>query len=278
MEKAEVAILVANICFESGLYSKIEYQKGDLDKIRDYFIGNGVDIIYDTYCIHCKKGSTFKRFGSKYDDWLRAYNADIMGSGIFVVSFRCQRVSEHVYNYVFHWPISGFVKIGQTPSLEDIASADLEKFRTVLGKEYFSELHRAGGLYSHGIGIGSFVYLRRIFERLIFTHHEEYIKQNGNSVEGFHSMRIDEKIEALRSVLTQVLVKNKSIYSILSVGIHELDEVKCVKYFPVVRAGIVSMLEEDLQAQQKAIAAKDLEAAISATVGEIRNSKSTKDA
>lgn len=91
-------------------------------------------------------------------------------------------------------------------------------------------------------------------------------------------MRIDEKIEALRSVLTQVLVKNKSIYSILSVGIHELDEVKCVKYFPVVRAGIVSMLEEDLQAQQKAIAAKDLEAAISATVGEIRNSKSTKDA
>jgi len=107
--------------------------------------------------------------------------------------------------------------------MEDIAYADIEKYRSILGKQYFSELHRAGGLASHGIGIGAFVYLRRIFERLIFQHREEY-DPGGTQIPNFATLRMDEKIEKLRSVLPAAVVRNKAAYAILSKGLHELSE------------------------------------------------------
>ena len=52
--------------------------------------------------------------------------------------------------------------------MADISEAELRPYSKVLSAEEYRELTRAVGFTaSHGVGIGSFVYLRRIFERLI---------------------------------------------------------------------------------------------------------------
>jgi hypothetical protein len=164
---------------------------------------------------------------------------------------------------------AGLMKIGQYPSMEDILSSDLQPYRKLLRPEDFAELRRAGGLYSHGIGIGSFVYLRRIFERLIALHYEQ-LEKAGKGVEGFGDMRMDEKIQALASVLPPALVKYKKTYAILSKGLHELDEDTCRKYYPVVRAAIMRILEQDLQARREADAEAELERQVNDIHGEMK--------
>ena len=65
-------------------------------------------------------------------------------------------------------------KIGQFPSLADIAIDESKTYRTVLTPEDSSQFHKAIGLAAHGVGIGSFVYLRRIFERLVISRFAEF--------------------------------------------------------------------------------------------------------
>ena len=57
-------------------------------------------------------------------------------------------------------------KIGQYPSVADLSFPELKDYRKVMSKDDDKELKRAIGLHASGIGIGSFVYLRRIFERI----------------------------------------------------------------------------------------------------------------
>jgi len=155
------------------------------------------------------------------------------------------------------------------PSLEDISGADLEKYRKVLAKQHFSDLRRAGGLASHGIGIGAFVYLRRIFEKLIFDHYHQFSGKNG-PIENFDSLRMLEKVEALSSVLPETALEFKQVYSILSKGVHELDEDTCKAYFPVVKTIIISILEEDLQKKAKAEAAASARKAMQQIMSDLK--------
>lgn len=63
------------------------------------------------------------------------------------------------------------MKVGQYPSIVEF-NKSIDKYKKVLCSNDFREFNRAIGLKAHGIGIGSFVYLRRIFENLI----EEKVK------------------------------------------------------------------------------------------------------
>jgi len=135
----------------------------------------------DAYCVHCEKESTFKTqrsYGSGSGmpspewDWM-------FKKSIFWADLYCQREQSHVYEYFFQYDGVHLSKIGQYPSIEDISGSDIKRFRGLLEDDYFLELKRATGLASHGIGIGSFVYLRRIFERLVEQHREEFEKGAG---------------------------------------------------------------------------------------------------
>jgi hypothetical protein len=156
--------------------------------------------------------------------------------------------------------------------LEDIVGGDIKKFANVLPKKELQELKRATGLASHGIGIGAFVYLRRIFEGLIKRHYNEFISANGE-ISGFNAMRMNEKIAALNSVLPNALVQNSLAYGILSAGIHELDEDTCRDYFPIVREAIIVILEQDLQKRQQADAEKKLQSEIAAVAAKVKANK-----
>lgn len=136
-------------------------------------------------------------------------------------------------------------KVGQFPSLADIANDEANKFRSVLNKEDSSELHKAIGLAAHGVGIGSFVYMRRIFERLVYSRFHEAKDANQWNEEEFLRLRMNEKVHFLSGHLPSFLVENSRIYSILSVGIHELSEAQCLSYFEMLKQSIIIILEED---------------------------------
>lgn len=122
---------------------------------------------------------------------------------------------------------------------------------------------------SHGIGIGAFVYLRRIFEGLIHEHYEMMVEA-GKPVEGWEDLRMDAKVGALAEVLPRTLVENKSTYAILSAGLHELDEETCRDFFPVVRQAIIVILREDLRKRQEREEAQSLKKEIGAIAGKVR--------
>jgi hypothetical protein len=152
--------------------------------------------------------------------------------------------------------------MGQYPSLADIANDESKTYTSVLDKEDARELHKAIGLAAHGVGIGSYVYLRRVFEHLIRRRFDEHKESNNWSEADFKRKRMDEKIEQLSPYLPPFLVKNKKIYGILSLGIHELDEEQCNNLFDPLFQSIVYILEEDKQARVKEKRLKAAEDAI----------------
>jgi hypothetical protein len=144
------------------------------------------------------------------------------------------------------------MKIGQYPSLATLDNADLQKYKKVLENERFKEFSKGIGLASHGVGIGSFVYLRRVFEFLIEESHLQAKKEKGNwNEDEYNRSKMNDKIKLLKDYLPLFLVKNREIYGILSKGIHELNEVKCLEMFPNVRVAIEIILDEKIAAKER---------------------------
>jgi len=264
---ARIPPTTTSLCLITPLYLEVPLEDEDSDLL-SILRANNFQI--DAHCLRCKRESIFKT--------RRSYGA---GAGrvppvenwqfqdcLFDVDMTCERCDLR-YHFEFRINDRKLQKIGQFPSMEDIAGADLNKFRNILDPQDYSELHRAGGLASHGIGIGSFVYLRRIFERLISKARVD-ASALGENQDGFDRLRMDEKIGALHSVLPPALVKNKSTYSILSVGLHALDEKTCLRYFPIVRAAITQMLEQHLSEKSRKEAEKALESEIQKISGALK--------
>jgi hypothetical protein len=240
---------VLEILLDKSLYELMPFNESDDVTINEL---KTEAFQIDAYCVNCKVVMVFKtvRPVSSGSRSLGSGPRSIpVFNGTFHTVIKCQRCGTH-YTYYFRKYDTGLMKVGQYPSLEDIGSAEIIKFRKILEQEDYAELRRATGLYSHGIGIGSFVYLRRIFERLILAHHAELTKA-GREIEGFAGMAMDSKIAALADVLPPALVENRKIYSILSVGIHKLNEDTCRLHFPIVRAAIIEILEQDLAARER---------------------------
>lgn len=266
------------ICIESPLYSV--FKRGEFNIIgkdgAEFNLLVNIEnnkLQFDCYCIYCQQNATFVR-GAK-SPTRSGYEKHIAAApDTFVVRMTCTRKAHHYFiwfqkNEYEQKQDNELVKIGMYPSMEDIANSDLKKYRGLLGKSYFSELHRAGGLASHGIGIGSFVYMRRIFEKQIMDHYERRVKDNGE-INGFESMRMNEKIKAIEDYLPSALVKHREIYGILSTGIHELDEETCLDYYPPLRQAIILILEQDYQIKEKQKAAEALEKSFDAITKGLR--------
>jgi len=89
--------------------------------------------------------------------------------------------------------------------------------------------------------------LRRIFENLIEEAHKLATSSSGWDEELYQKGRMDDKISLLKRTLPEFLVQHKSLYSILSKGIHELGESECLSAFPITKLGIELILDEKLE-------------------------------
>ena len=134
------------------------------------------------------------------------------------LSLVCARNDSHKIFFNLHLEDTTIQKVGQIPSFADIALDESKDYSKLLDKEDTSEFHKAIGLAAHGVGIGSYVYLRRIFERLIAKRFAEYKEVEGWDEAAFRAMRMKERIEHLKDHLPEFLVSNAKLYSILSLG------------------------------------------------------------
>ncbi len=171
-----------------------------------------------------------------------------------IVNVKCKRTDDIFYYYLrsnIKDEKRFITKIGQYPSVADFHISEIKQYKKLLSTEKLKEFTRAIGLAANGVGIGSFVYLRRIFEYLIedaFT----MCKSDGTvNEEDYKKSRMDQKIGLLSSHLPDFLVEYKSMYSILSKGIHELDEETCLIHFDSLRVGIEIILDEKLDELKK---------------------------
>lgn len=227
----------------SGGFFSIEHFKGTLD----------------FYCPECGAHSVFRlAHEAKYRDTSHVRNY------IFSLAFVCSRDNAHRADFIFRAHRGVIQKIGQSPSIADIATPDLRKYRPVLGQERFRELVRGVGLATHGVGVGAFVYLRRVFEWLIEQARLAASSDPSWSEENFLRARMEERITLLANHLPEFLVKNRGLYGILSVGVHTLTEKQCLDAFPAVKLAIELTLDDLVKAHERnekmKVAAKSLEA------------------
>ncbi|EJL6928591.1 hypothetical protein NMT03_004704 [Vibrio alginolyticus] len=229
------------------LYESCEYAQEDLKKGLDLYQFEGA---FDCFCPECNEHSIFSSFfsGTRYihsstDHWIN--------KGKFTVQAKCSRNEDHKLFFLFEAKGNVIQKIGQLPSLASLHMYDAKKYNKVLEKQYFQEFTKAIGLVTHGVGVGSFVYLRRIFEALIEEAHQKMLSSEGWDESLYNQARMAEKISLLSSELPEFLIENKNMYGILSKGIHELSEKECLDAFPVVKLGIELILDARLEAMTR---------------------------
>ncbi len=169
----------------------------------------------------------------------------------FHVPFVCTKECSHTLKFFFCVEGGEIIKAGQYPSLADLRKGELSRYRKCLDKERYAELNRAIGLSAHGVGIGSFVYLRRLIEYLLERARAEASKDGSWDERAYDQARIVEKIRLLEHHLPRFLTENRKIYSVLSKGIHELSEEECLEYFEPLRVSIELMLDEEIQREER---------------------------
>lgn len=225
------------------LYKHYEYEEEDYRELLDIKNYEGP---LDCHCMWCESESVFKTRQS-----YKGYEKDYaLSNGVFSISLTCSRITTHEIKFYFLILGRTIQKIGQFPSLADIEKVEINKYRGVLDEELYNEFSKAIGLSAHGVGIGSFVYLRRIFEKLVFASFEQS-EIDGIDADAFKKLRMDEKIDLLNDRLPSFLVENSHIYSILSKGLHSLTEQDTLEAFPAVKLGIELILDEKLEQDEK---------------------------
>lgn len=242
------------------LYETVEYEDPDLDQGWEVKYYDGT---FDSYCPGCNSHSIFRRYWPN-GRHISYGNEKWVDAGIFSVQVACTRDASHNLTFIILATGTTLQKIGQTPSVATLNVYDIKKYSKTLSGNYYREFTKAIGLAAHGVGIGSFVYLRRIFESLIEEAHVEAQHLDSWDEAAFQSAKMNEKIKMLEELLPKFLVENRAMYAILSKGIHELGESECLAAFPIVKVGIELVLDEKLEAIRKKQKLEDAKKAISA--------------
>ena len=287
-----------NFLVEKGLYESIDISEENVYELVD-LIGGHVKI--DVYCPKCGERRVFKckeipyyhynehdeiieklSIEDEVNSWLHIQKELLTkpldstkeswswrnriiedNTRLLVFEFVCSMDEAHHLDFIVLSIGNQFQKIGQYPSFADLSLCEVNEYRKVISRVDEKELKRAIGLFASGIGIGSFVYLRRIFERIIATASENAINDGIIEREKYEKSRVDEKIKMLKDYLPELLVENKVFYGIISKGIHELSEENCLEYFPVLKSFIMMILNKWEKVRKDAEEEKNITASIS---------------
>lgn len=232
---------------EAYLYQSFSLEGYSVDDLIQFFYGGGT---VDAWCNKCHQHSLFH-----IKSQMPAYGEQekkLPHSGHIVIEAVCGRGGVQSYNgcdsiltIVFAKNENEIVKIGQNPSMAELEYDSQDKaIVKELTNTQREELGKAVGLFAHGIGIGSFVYLRRIFENLVEEAHKNAKNDPDWKEDDYFRSRMSEKLVFLAKYLPKRLVENSSLYSILSLGIHELTEKECLENFILVKGAIELILKQ----------------------------------
>lgn len=294
-----------NFLASKGLYDEIEITKDNVFELAD-LVGGYVKI--DVYCPKCGESRVFlcekipyywyedqnreikakpletelvswqliqseprpHVVGTPEEPWTWTNNSLENDTRLMVFKFSCAMDNTHHLDYVVLTHENKMMKIGQYPSVADLSFPELKYYRKVMTKEDERELKRAIGLFASGIGVGSFVYLRRIFERIIMTASQKAIEDGKIKEDEFIGAHINEKIKMLAEYLPPTLVNSPVFYGIISKGIHELSEEDCIEFFPVMQSFIMMILRQWEQVRKDKEEEKKLAVSLGNIAGKLK--------
>lgn len=195
-----------------------------------------------------------------------------MDDKIRCMSFECGRFHDILTLVIYSDNKDGYIqKVGTYPSMRDFHKNDIKKYNKVLSEQQRMELITAIMIANNGVGIGSYVYLRRIFEGIVFEEAKNAIRDGIVTEEDFNNKRMDEKIVSIKNYLPAFLYDNhKALYGILSLGIHQLDEEECLGFYPVLYDCILLVLEDRLAQKEKELTSKKAVASLSKIAAAIK--------
>jgi hypothetical protein len=200
-------------------------------------------------------------------------NFEPKDKNIRCLSFRCGRFGDILTLVVYKNEKEGYLlKIGTYPSLRDFHKDDIKRYDKVLSNQQRTELITAIMIANNGVGIGSYVYLRRIFEGIVYEEADKAVADGVITKDDFDKKRMDEKIVSIKNYLPAFLYDHhKELYSILSMGVHQLDEEDCLGFFPVLYDCIILILEDRLAQKEKELTSKNAAASLSKIMTSIVN-------
>ena len=276
-----------------GLYEHISVSSGNINELIALLKG---ECKFDLYCERCGEKRVFNMNPiNKYcfdhgksipinigDELARIQHSPHFVDGkwvwngestepylrVFQVYLTCTMDTNHHVVYILMTKGDDIFKIGQYPSIADFSFKELNEYDHELDKASRRELGRAIGLFADGIGIGSYVYLRRVFERILEKAYK-FASEDGVVISEFNSLRVAERINALKDYLPDMIVDNPKMYSVISKGIHELSEEDCLKYFPVLKECIEMILIQWEEKRRLRESRNKLEASLSKIVTEL---------
>ncbi|MBV5313755.1 MAG: hypothetical protein JZU47_10690 [Prolixibacteraceae bacterium] len=236
---------VEKFFFDTPIYNAITIKE---EEWNEFIKIDDLDNTFEGYNPWKKIQSTFQISRS-----LSHYHRDYFNEGGHAeLRIKCKRYGDEFRYFILWIPEKSIlVKIGQFPSVADFHINEVKQYKKLLSDNKLKEFTKAIGLAANGVGIGSFVYLRRIFESLISEAFSQAESDGVISNGDFQKARMEDKIDLLSEYLPTFLVENKSMYSILSLGIHELDEQTCLAHFDTLRVGIEIILDEKLDELRK---------------------------
>lgn len=162
--------------------------------------------------------------------------------------------------------VKGYVvmrKIGQYPSMADMQFFECIKYRRIL-KSHYHDYSLALGLFASGVGCGSFIYLRRVFEFLVERLHNECKREQEWNEDEYRKLDFNGKIQMIEAFgkviipneLTQVRTK---IYGVLSKGVHQSSDQECLEIFSYVKYALEIIMDEQLVQLEKETKLKELQ-------------------
>jgi len=219
--------------FETALYKKVDCEDPDSELFRgDVDAYNSMDGFDTTYSIYTSRADSYS--------W----------NGFKKINLECKRGGQtNLKFFVVIFDGDTIMKVGQYPSLANIQLAEIgKKYSCYLSEEDLENYKKAIESYARGTGAGSFVYLRRIFENLISETYREHKTDIKNINENeFRKKKMKEKIKILKDFLPSQLLELKSIYKILSKGVHKLSEKECLIYFSPIKLSITLILDQKIE-------------------------------
>mgnify|MGYP001095247508 CR=1 FL=1 len=222
-----------------------EYLKRELETIDDFSLRE-----HEDYIEELKNKESKERYNKFVEDVFYENQT-------FNLELEC--ISKYKHQFVINLKIEDdtVMKIGQYPSIY-MFDRSLDKYKKVLkDKKNKTDLQRAIELGSSGYFVGAYTHLRRIFERIVNGEFERLV--SGNHItytdkKPINNLSTVDKAKLIMNYLPQHLNDiSAPLYSILSEGIHKLEEEKCEKYYNYLLEAITIIFDQQLEMKERAL-------------------------
>lgn len=163
-------------------------------------------------------------------------------------------------------------KVGQYPTMLSVKGFDFDKYKKQLKRyDAYEDYKNADLSMANNFHAGAYTYLRRVYEKQL-----NYYVEKDKPV--LTDNRTETKIKAVKSNFDPRIHEHlNNLYSILSIGIHELDEEESKDYYEYLKAMIDMQLQYEKAKDEEDKQTKSLSTKISNIVNALNKRKSKND-